>query len=111
MDITDLTVEEDLALVGLLREIIQADDEYTAEERASIRTLRGQLGADRFDRAIEVAKERFRSRADVKAHAKTIERQEARRLIYTVLEEVAKSDGLDKSEEKPLAWLASWWNL
>ncbi len=111
MEIDELTPDEELALVGLLREVIQADGEYTDMERAAVRIVRDGLGAARFDDAIGRAQARFRSRADLKDHARTIGRPEARKLIFDVLEHVARVDGVDQAEEKPLAWLASWWSL
>ena len=111
MDIGDLTDEERIALVSLLREVIQADDVYSDAERRGIRALRKEMGEAVFDDAVAEAADRFRSRADVKAHAKSITRPEARRLIYERLLEVADSDGLVPAEEKPLVWLASWWDI
>lgn len=111
MELTELTHDEDLALVGLLREVVQADADYTDEERASIFNLRREMGEERFDQAVAEAREKFKSRGELKDFAKTIDRQQARQLIYDTLHHVAESDGIDQQEEKPLRWLASWWGL
>jgi len=110
MEISELTPEEDIALVGLLREVVQADETYSDEEKQSIHSLRAIMGDVRFQQAMKGA-DRFGSRAELKDFVKKIDRQEARQLIYDVLHQVAESDGLDTSEEKPLRWLASWWGL
>ena len=111
MTIQELTNDEALALMGLLREIIQADNVYSQDERASIQKLAAEIGVDRFNAVVAEAKERFPSQKDVKDHAKTITRPEARRAIYEALSEVAAADELLPSEEKVLTWLRSWWKL
>lgn len=111
MDLTHLTTDEDAVLLGWMREIIQTDGEYSDEERAEVIELRKHLGAERFDRAIVAANERFEDRAALKDGAKAIERQEARQAIYDFLEQLAGSDELTADEEKPLKWLASWWSI
>ncbi|AKF10765.1 TerB family tellurite resistance protein [Sandaracinus amylolyticus] len=112
MELRDLTNDETVCLMGLLREVIQADDDYSPAERAKMRELRDALGDERFDAAIDEAKRRYAgSRAALKEHAKTITRPEARRAMYALLERVAASDGVTASEKKPLDWVASWWDL
>ena len=105
----DFSPEEDLALVGLMREIIQADDEYSDEERVEVDKLRDEVGLARFAVAIEVAKKRFRSRKELAAFVKTIERVEAQTTILRRLTELAAADGIHPAEEEPLRWLAAVW--
>lgn len=111
MRLSDLSENEELALLGLMREIVQADGEYTDAERRVVEAMRRELGEARFDKAILRAMDAFDSRAELKEHAKTITRPEARRAIYDALAKVASADGVDETEEAPLAWLASWWAL
>jgi len=111
MDLADLTTDEEAVLLGWMREIIQTDGEYTAEERAEVIHLRTHLGAERFDRAIVTANERFENRAALKEGAKGIKRQEARQAIYDFLKQLVGTDELTADEEKPLKWLASWWSI
>ena len=105
----DFTPDEDLALIGLMREIIQADDEYSDEERVEVDRLRDDLGVARFAVAIELAKKRFRSRKDLAAHVQTITRPAAQKAIFERLGAVAAADGIHPAEEKPLEWLAQIW--
>lgn len=111
MNIADLNDAEALALVALMREVVQADGDYSPEEQASVKAIRDALGGERFDAAIERAKKELPDRAAVKAYAKTIERPDARWAIWEQLVDVARSDGVDAEEEKPLVWLANWWDL
>lgn len=111
MEINELTPDEELVLLGLLREIVQADGEYTPQEQAAVDRVRSALGPARFDQAILKAQDRFTSRAELKEQARAVERPEARRAIYDLLVTVAASDGVAESEEAPLVWLASWWEM
>ena len=111
MDLAHLTTDEEAVLLGWMREIIQTDGEYSDAERSEVIQLRTHLGAERFDRAIVTANERFENRAALKDGAKAITRQEARQAIYDFLKELAGSDELTADEEKPLKWLASWWAI
>jgi hypothetical protein len=111
MNLTHLTPDEDAVLLGWMREIVQTDGEYTDAEREEVVKLRAHLGAERFDRAIVEANERFPDRHALKDGAKTVTRPEARASIYAFLRELAASDEVTADEEKPLKWLASWWDL
>lgn len=105
----DFSPEEDLALIGLMREIIQADDEYSDEERVEVDRLRDDMGAARFAVAIEVAKKRFKTRRELAAHVRTITRVDAQKLILARMREVAAADGIHPAEQKPLEWLQAVW--
>ena len=109
MGVDKLTQDETLVLVGLLREVIHADGVYSEEERAQVRALAETIGQDRFDEAIKEASTRFKSRDQLKAAAKAVERVEAHRTILDCLRKVAASDAIAPEEEKPLMWLDSWW--
>lgn len=111
MKLTDLNADEDVVLLGLLREVVQADGQYTDAERSKVDALRESLGPDRFDHAMLDAKRRFTTRDAMKAAAKEVTRAEVRAVIYATLLEVARADGVSRPEEKPLAWLASWWGI
>jgi uncharacterized tellurite resistance protein B-like protein len=111
MKIDELTAGEALALLGLLREVVQADDVFSDAERASVAEIAAALGKARFDETAALAQRRFATRAALKEHAKTITRKEARVLIHATLVKVAESDGTAPPEEAPLRWLASWWDL
>jgi uncharacterized tellurite resistance protein B-like protein len=111
MELRELSPEEDVVLVGLLREVSSADGRYTEPEKRHIERVCAALGAARFDAAVAKARELFKSRDAVKAAAKSITRKDARVVIYDTLDAMASSDGRTAEEEKPLAWLASWWDL
>lgn len=109
MSLTDLSAEEDVALLGLMRAVVRADGEYSPAEQKEMEALRDEMGEARFSAAIEAAKARFTSLAALKEHAASIERVEAQTLIFRRLVSVVASDGVTDDEEEPLRWLARAW--
>jgi uncharacterized tellurite resistance protein B-like protein len=111
MELRELNADEDMVLVALMREVVQADGAYSDAERRHVAEVRAALGEARFDAATVAARERFPSRDALKQAAKTLVRPEARARLYDTLEAMARADGKTAEEEKPLRWLASWWEL
>ncbi len=109
MSLSDLSAEEDLVLLGLMRAVVRADGEYSAAEQKAMEALRDEMGQERFDAAVEAAKARFTSLASLKEHAASIERADAQSAIFNRLVSVAASDGVRDEEERPLRWLARTW--
>jgi uncharacterized tellurite resistance protein B-like protein len=111
MELSDLTPEEDVVLLGLLREVVTADGKYTNVEKRGVDRVRTRLGEARFDKAMQDAQSRFAQPGALKEAAKAVTRQPARAAIFAVLSDVAADDGMAQEEMKPLNWLASWWDL
>lgn len=111
MNLSELNPDEDALLLGWMRVIIQADGEYSGEEREEVRALREVLGDERFDAAVATAKTRFPTTAALKSASKDRMRESAQRAIYSYLSELADVDDAVDAEERPLKWLASWWEL
>lgn len=111
MQLSDLNEDEEVALIGLLREVIQADGVFSDIEREEVDRIRKAIGSHRFDEATAEFAQRFGKQDDFREFLSTIERQDARELIFETLTEVAASDDLDITEERPLLWLASWWGI
>lgn len=111
MALRDLTPEEDVILLGLMREIIQADGNYTDNERKRVEKIRAALGDERFEAAAQAANERYASSDHLKADAKSISKPATRAAMFAALSDVAEADGVHEAERKPLNWLASWWGL
>ena len=111
MDLGDLNDDEATVLLGMMREIVRADGEYSDGERAAVEDIRKGLGRDRFDRTLLRARDRYMSLGELKEDAKALSRQDAKQRIFAALQAIATSDGMGADEEKPLRWLASWWHL
>lgn len=110
-DINELTPEEDLALVGLIKAVIQADLQLTPEENKHLDLLAALMGRERFELRVSEARQRFITLSDIKQFAGLIQRQDARQYIFNLVYEMAKQDELLAAEEDLLAWLAERWNL
>lgn len=111
VNLDDLTPDEDMVLVGLVREVVQADGEFSAAEKRETAAVRTAMGDSRFAAAAERIRQDCPTRAALKEAAKMMSRQEARETIFAVLQQIAYVDGVDEAEEKPLRWLASWWHM
>src|SRR5690242_14820639 len=84
MELSDLTPEEDVVLLGLLREVITADGKYTSAEKRGVERVRTALGEARFDDAMQAAQNRFAQPGALKDAAKAVTRQSARATIFAV---------------------------
>ncbi len=111
MELSELTADERLALVGLLKAVIQADKTYSKEESIELRKVALKVGEELFNDTVMVARERFKSLAAIKAHAETIKRQPARELIMKTLYEMAVPDELSAEEKALLEWLGKQWGV
>jgi tellurite resistance protein len=111
MELSQLTHDEVLVLVGFMRVVIQADGEFSNAEREHVALVRTALGTDRFTKAMLEATDAFPDNESLKRATKAVTRPEARRVIHDVLVKVAESDAITPEEEKPLRWIESWWEL
>lgn len=111
LEIGDLTREEDLALIGLLKAVIQSDKKLSFDENEELKRVAGLMGPERFHERVGEAKELFVTLSDIKRYARGIDRKPARRLIFDLLQEMAKRDGVEPAEDDLLAWLAESWEL
>jgi len=111
MDLSELTHDETLVLLGLMRVVIQADGEFSTSEREHVALVRTALGQERFHAAMLEVTERFPTNDALKAATKAVTRTEARRAIHDVVVKIAESDAMTRDEEKPVRWLESWWGL
>ncbi len=111
MELKDLNDDELITLAGLMREVIRADHQYSDAEHVHVDKLKETLGETRFNAVFATAQKELGSLDEVKERAKQIENVEARRVIFGYLIGLAAADGVHGDEEKPLRWLASWWDF
>jgi hypothetical protein len=105
------TAEENLALVGLLKAMIQADKVYSEGEAAQLEKISSQMGEELFHTTVGKARERFKTRGDIQRFSATIARPAARQLIFDALHQMAIADNELPVEKDLLKWLAKLWNL
>jgi uncharacterized tellurite resistance protein B-like protein len=110
MKLDGLDANEAACFMGFLREVVQADGEYSVEEQAKMAELRKEMGGEKFDRAIADAKA-FKSRAELQACAKAVSRVDAQKLILNTLVRVAAVDGIEEDETRPMKWLVKQWGV
>ncbi len=111
MDITALEHDEQLALLGLAKIVVRADKDVSSEESYTLREWARALGAPVWSGLLQEASERFPTRQAVLDHARSIERQEARNLIYGQLYRMAHSDALVQAEARFLNELSEMWEI
>lgn len=107
----DLTADEKLALVALLKLVVRADRELSSPEVEQLNEIARAVGVDEWHELVGQARGRFRSERDVRQFAERIERRTAQRLIYRQLVRAAKADGLVAEELSVLIWLATLWRV
>jgi uncharacterized tellurite resistance protein B-like protein len=109
--LSELTHDEQLALVGLIVYLVDADGQASTEEMIEFREVAVEMGRKEFDAAFRLAKAKFTSQEDAISYAKTVERPWARELILTVLHDLAQADGISDEEHALIDTVASHWGL
>lgn len=111
MTLTDLTQDERVALAALVEVVVEADGSASEDEVAALQRVIDAVGADAYAAAADAADERFRDEAELKAFLPSIDRQEARELIYGAVLDAAIPDAMDTHTATLLEWLARTWNI
>src|SRR5687767_4296832 len=105
MQLTDLHPDELLALVALSRAIVRADGVVSPREGRMVGRLALAIGEDRYRQAFARAVESYPDEPSLKRFLESIQRQEARTLIFETTLELAVADELSPAEVPLLRWL------
>lgn len=111
LELKDLNEDERIALVALLAQVVEADTYVTDPEARRVRAIVRALGTKAYDAAVAEGDRRFEDKAELRRFVPTIERQEARELIYETLLETALVDTPVNAESELLDWLADVWKI
>lgn len=111
MHLIDLLPEESLALVALSREIARADGAITPLEGRAIALIAAEIGESTYRKLFARAAESFPDQTALKAYLKSIERPEARSLIYESILALAATDSISAEEEPLMVWLHETWEI
>jgi uncharacterized tellurite resistance protein B-like protein len=111
LELNDLSDDERVALVALVQLVAEADTYVTAPEAQKLRAIIRALGEKSYTAASDAADERFEDTEALKTFLRSIERQEARELIYETALEVGLSDARIEGEKEIFDWLARTWEL
>ncbi len=111
MELSDLDHEERLALVALVGTVIGGDGAVSEDEQAQIARIAEAFGDEHYQTVAEEADERFSDEDALKDFLETIQRQDARELIYGTVLSAALPDVVDPHESSLLGWLATAWGI
>jgi formylmethanofuran:tetrahydromethanopterin formyltransferase len=111
MHLIDLLPEESLALVALSRAIARADGAITPLEGRAIALMAAELGEATYRKLFAKAAESLPDEAALKEFLASIERPEARSLIYESILALAAADSISVEEEPLMAWLQETWEI
>jgi hypothetical protein len=111
VELSDLRGDERLALVALLRVAVVADGCVSDEEVEEIGEVVDAFGEREYRELVDEVSRRFQSQDDLKTFLETIERPEARELIYAFFLEEAAAEALRGRESEMVAWLGDTWKI
>jgi hypothetical protein len=111
IELNELTPEEQLTLIGLLKAVVGADRQLSLEEDQRLESVARAMGEQRFRERVSEAQRIFTTLADIKRHALLVERQPAREVIFKTLQQMSQQDGVIPEEEEVLTWLAERWEV
>ena len=111
MELSELNKDEQLALAGLLEFVVLASGHVTQDEEQEIDAIVEALGEEVYRAAVDEVDKRFPDEKALRAFLSTIERQDARDLIYGTVTEAAITDSVEGRESELLQWLATEWRI
>jgi hypothetical protein len=111
MEISDLTHDEQLALVALVEVVVSGDTDVSEDEQTHIARIAGALGEETYRTLANEADERFPDERALKKFLTGLQRQEARELVYGTVLEASLPDVIDAHESSLLGWLATAWGI
>jgi hypothetical protein len=111
MELADLNKDEQIALAGLLEFVVMASGHVTDDEQVEIDAIVAAIGEKTYRAAVDEVDKRFPDEKALRTFLGTIERQEAREIIYGTVIEAAMTDTVEGRESALLDWLAKAWQV
>ena len=111
MELSDLTPDERIALVGLMQMVVLSDANVSDEELEHVDELVDAFGEDGYQQTLDAFEQRFPNEDSFRAFLRTITRQDARDLIFGTVLEAAGAEAVEDHEAEILDWLSSTWNV
>jgi hypothetical protein len=111
LELKDLNQNERLALAALLERAVAADRYVTDPEARQLHAIIAAVGRKAYEEAAEEADRRFPEEGDLWRFLDTVERQEARELIYETVLEAVLVDAPRSEENEVLAQLSRSWHV
>lgn len=111
MELQDLTHDERVALVALVEVVAGSDASVSDDEQDQIAQIAAAFGDEAYRELANEADERFADEEALKTFLGTVQRQEARELIYGTVLAAALPEVIDTHESSLLGWLATAWKV
>ena len=112
MTLSDLSHDQQVALVALAEAIALSDGEVTEKESAEIGHIAGELGEAAYRALLDEAENRFPTVTQLKPFLASIRDQAAREIIYrTAMQEALAEITFDNRDVELLNWLAETWSI
>ncbi|MGD0837398.1 MAG: hypothetical protein ABSB49_12230 [Polyangia bacterium] len=111
MELADLNPNEQVALAGLLEFVVLASGHVNEDEQKEIDAIVAAIGTDDYRKAVERVDQSFPDEEALRAFLSTIDRQEARELIYGSVIGAAMIDTVEGRPSELLDWLAGAWHV
>ncbi len=111
MELNELNREERLALVALMESVATSDLRSSADEAVEVAEVAAAFGEEAYRACLDESERRFQDEAALRAFLRTVQRPDARELIFGYAFDLAASDAVGRSETAILDWLALEWNI
>jgi hypothetical protein len=111
MELDDLNPDERIALVGLMMLVVMSDGGVSDEERDHVEDLVAAFGEEGYQHALDAFEARFADADAFRKFLATIERQDARELIFGTVLEGAGAEAVEGRDSELLDWLAATWDV
>ena len=112
MRISELTSEQQVALVAVIEAIVMSDGTIEDGEQNTIGQIATELGVDKYRELLRDADERYPNTEALKQLLVTITDQEARETIYGLaMQDAMLSPAINHLQSKMLGWLRENWGI
>ena len=108
MGLESLAEHEQISLAVLIKTLVTADGKVTKDEALELSLVVRYLSPEIFQRADTIA---LNDPESLKRFLSTVERQDARDIIYDALLQLAKADGIQAEETAILNQVAEAWDI
>ena len=112
MELTELSDDQQVTLVGLIEALAVSERTVATEEEEEINSIAEALGDETYRLLLDEAERRFPDEPRLRAALKAIADQDARELIYEkAIDTVAMEQPVGRARSALLDWLAKAWNI
>lgn len=111
MELSDLTPQEKIVLAAVVKFAVMADGRVTENEVDELHHIIEAVGDHAWRDALDGARAEIKDMSSLEALLATVERPEAREIIYGNVLELAEEDAVDSGEGKLLKTLEGAWGV